>query len=388
MLLLSAYFVLRLAMGGTWIDAALGGLLAGFGIGIKPSSSLFLVGVALCLAWARRWRAQAFFAVALAPSLLMLALWKWRGYGYLPVLHRSGTGARRLAAGTDTPGFPLSGIDLHRYVNFDWHHLGVQLDALREHFWSGRLIQWLAVAGLIGLARASRPAALLFGGWFFAFVVAKGTFPSASIDDSSLLRIMIPSIPGFLVLLASVPLLIPGLPQRLRSQPVRRWGTTRLHWSLVGVLLVVFVVAPAALTATARRLTPTGTVAYTVVGSMPVPVDATWTLRAHVDNGGRVYFTWRELHPAGGRVFYRVYRNREPSRPNCTNAAGTGAYTCTIPGVNFNSTLQGAQYDRPGPGRWTYRVGLAANWLNNPSLGDVYLLSAPLTVRIPPRRHR
>jgi hypothetical protein len=385
MLIISAYFVLRAARGGTWIDAALGGIFAGFGIGIKPSSSLVLVGIALCLIWARRWRTGAYFALAFAPSLLMLALWKWRGYGYLPVL-RNAAETRRLAAGVGATALPMSSIDVHRYLNIDWHHLGLQLDLLREHFWSGRIIEWLVVAGVIGLFRASRPAGLLFGGWFLAFVFVKGGYPQASINDSSLLRIMIPSIPAFIVLLASIPLLVPGVPQRLKPDPRRKWGTPKLHWSLVGATLAVFVLAPAAFTATAHRLTQTSTVAYTVVGNMPVPVDTSWKLHSTVYKG-RILITWRELRPAGGRVFFRVYKAPASSLPSCADAGGSGAYTCEVAGNNFNSTLQGAQYDAPGPGSWTYRVGLAANWENNPALGDVYLLSAPLTVRIPALRH-
>ena len=36
--------------------------------------------------------------------------------------------------------------------------------------------------------------------------------------------------------------------------------------------------------------------------------------------------------------------------------------------------------DRPPPGRWTYRVALAANWLDDPTRGDLLLVSNPVTV--------
>jgi hypothetical protein len=38
--------------------------------------------------------------------------------------------------------------------------------------------------------------------------------------------------------------------------------------------------------------------------------------------------------------------------------------------------------DRPGPGHWTYRVGVAANWLNDPTLGDIYVVSQPVSVTV------
>ena len=39
--------------------------------------------------------------------------------------------------------------------------------------------------------------------------------------------------------------------------------------------------------------------------------------------------------------------------------------------------------DQPGPGPWTYRVGVGANWLDDPQMGDVFLLSYPVTVTVP-----
>ena len=47
------------------------------------------------------------------------------------------------------------------------------------------------------------------------------------------------------------------------------------------------------------------------------------------------------------------------------------------------SAIAGLRYiDRPPPGRWTYRVGLTANWVNDPSLGDLVLVSTPVTVTV------
>jgi hypothetical protein len=38
--------------------------------------------------------------------------------------------------------------------------------------------------------------------------------------------------------------------------------------------------------------------------------------------------------------------------------------------------------DRPGAGSWTYRIGIAANWLNDEQYGDVYLVSVPITANL------
>jgi hypothetical protein len=37
---------------------------------------------------------------------------------------------------------------------------------------------------------------------------------------------------------------------------------------------------------------------------------------------------------------------------------------------------------QPGRGVWTYRVGVAANYLNDESLGDVFLVSRAVTVAV------
>jgi hypothetical protein len=46
------------------------------------------------------------------------------------------------------------------------------------------------------------------------------------------------------------------------------------------------------------------------------------------------------------------------------------------------AVVRAASYiDNPGDGPWTYRVGLLANWHDDPKLGDVLLISTAVTVR-------
>src|SRR5215218_8296227 len=73
-LLVAGVLVLRAIDDARWLDGAAAGVAAGFAIGIKPSNALFLAAPA------------AGFAVALAPCLLTLALWKYRGLGHVPLL--------------------------------------------------------------------------------------------------------------------------------------------------------------------------------------------------------------------------------------------------------------------------------------------------------------
>ena len=58
------------------------GLAAGYSIAIKPSNSIFLVAPLLLFLVEKR-RALLTFAAGLAPALLTLAIWKYRGLGEL-----------------------------------------------------------------------------------------------------------------------------------------------------------------------------------------------------------------------------------------------------------------------------------------------------------------
>jgi hypothetical protein len=40
----------------------------------------------------------------------------------------------------------------------------------------------------------------------------------------------------------------------------------------------------------------------------------------------------------------------------------------------------GSFTDKPGKGHWFYRIAIAANWLDDPAYGDVYLVSSPVRV--------
>ncbi|MHB8469194.1 MAG: hypothetical protein ACYDCH_05500, partial [Gaiellaceae bacterium] len=136
------------------LDALAAGAAAGAAIGIKPSASLFLLGPALALVATRRSAHIAVFAVAIVPALATLTLWKYRGYGHLPIFSSGAQAPVLLAAAAP----PLASVFSH-YGSLDWSHLSHEFDLLREHFWSGRVIQWSVVAGLIGLARRSGRAA-------------------------------------------------------------------------------------------------------------------------------------------------------------------------------------------------------------------------------------
>jgi hypothetical protein len=109
---------------------------------------------------------------------------------------------------------------------------------------------------------------------------------------------------------------------------------------------------------------------------MPIPANIDFGLDATV-RGGTVTLRWRGGQPAGGPVFFRVWRARRDAF-RCT--VGTGGKLCNVslPEVGVSRTAEFR--DHPAAGHWVYRVAIAANWLNDPAYGDPYLVSRPLVV--------
>ena len=86
---------------------------------------------------------------------------------------------------------------------------------LREYFWSHRFLQWLPVAGVIAVARRSIPFALLLGGWLGGYVAFRASRTDVGFDDGEFFRVLLPGLPGYFLLAAAVPLLVPTLAARL-----------------------------------------------------------------------------------------------------------------------------------------------------------------------------
>jgi hypothetical protein len=379
--LVSAYFCTRVLFTEhpRLLDALAAGVAAGAAIGIKPATALFLLGPALAFAYRRRVSSMAMFAAGLAPALLALAVWKQRGLGGIPAFGNS-YAAHRLAAGI-TGGQPIAGIDFGRYLRLNWSHLGNNLDLLREHFWSGRVLQWLVIAGIVGIARQSRTALLLVGGWFAAFVLVKGSYVSASIEDGSVFRIMMPAFPAFILGLASIPLLLPHAPQRLRPwAPGFREFKPRTRLTFVAVAILVSSIVPLAAFAAARKSGGPANVAQLGEGAPAIPVDVDLGLTAQARRDGRVALRWVEQKPPGGPVFYRVWRGPASGGDGVTCQAGGAARACILALPEIGATRSGAYIDKPGKGRWLYRIAVAANWLDDPAYGDPYLVSSPVRV--------
>jgi hypothetical protein len=370
-LLVSAYFCLRAIDSGGWQPAVAAGLAAGWSIAIKPSNTIFLVAPALLLIVERR-RALPMFVAGLLPAALTLAIWKFRGLG-------------QLAAAPAAPVQLASGfgslIDrIHSPSLNSWAHLRQVLDALREHFWVARVMEWLPVAGTIALLARSRRAFLLVGSWFTVFLLAKGTYIPASIDDASFFRILMPAFPAFLLLTAAVVLLVPGVRARpARPAPILSGRKLSI---VLAVAVLVFAALPLGVIAATPRLHDEGRQAVRLADSL-VPVVPAVGLTA-TTQGGVVHLKWRPRPTRAASVFYRVLRAKGAGGGAlCAGRLRNSSDNCQLYVDEVGTVRTPAFDDRPGPGSWSYRIGVAANWLNDPSLGDVYYVSAPVSAPIP-----
>jgi hypothetical protein len=392
--LCSAYFALRAMDEDRTVDAVLAGLLAGFALGIKPANAPFLAAPLCGLLISRRLRGTAAFGAALLPALVTLAIWKQRGLGQLPLLHSSmgSSGLGELA----TVMLPVALVNpLARYVPLDWHQLHNNLLGIREVFWSQHLVEYLPIAGTIAIARRSIAKAAFFAVWLAGFVVVKGSSSLASIDSASFWRLLMPAWPAYLMMVVSLPLLVPGVGPRLAARFPAAAG--RLGWRspLLGIGVVLLVLVPL-LAVSFLPLLSRPTELRIRSANLLVPVSSAFRLEAE-RSPGAVTLRWRRVGGGGAHVFYRVFRVRlgkelVPDRPwfvsrgqgiSCPPGRPQGALDCAL-GMDLIGTASGFSFvDHPPPGRWWYRVGESANWLDDPTQGDVLLLSTAAGVRTP-----
>lgn len=199
--------------------AALAGLVAGAAVAVEPHSLLFLGGAAGAYVAARSIPEAGLFALALAPALLAVVLWK----------------ARAL----DGPD-PLSFGPVH------WSLFTDNMAGLREYFWSQRLLQWLPLAGAIAVARRSVPLALLLGGWMLSFGVVEGSQPAAGLDGGGIFRVLLPALPAYVLLAAAIPLLVPTLAVRLGTRLDPLSPSHRPGWNALAIAAVLLAVVPLA----------------------------------------------------------------------------------------------------------------------------------------------
>src|SRR5262249_32546106 len=152
------------------------------------------------------------FGIGLVPAIVALALWKYRGFGYVPAFHSSYQ-ETRVAFGSHTILYPYD-----HYVHINWHQLHINQEQLAEFFFSLRVLEFLPLAGAIAVARRSWKLAIFLSLWFWGFVVLKGSADVASVENGSFFRLLLPAVPALILMLAALPLLIPRVGPRLAER--------------------------------------------------------------------------------------------------------------------------------------------------------------------------
>ncbi len=256
------------------------------------------------------------------------------------------------------------------------------MSGLREFTWSARVLQFLPLAGALAVARRSIAASGLLLGWLLGYVVVKSAADVATVESGSYWRLIMPALPAFVLLSASVPLLVPTfldrMGPRLAPLPGRRPGR-RSTIAVVAFLAVVPIVAIllSDLALVTRQATPPRAyiVPELVVNEIGVPVDgAVIALDVRRVADANV-LTWSDS-TGRARTFYRVYRG--------SLSKGFSEMTCEPRGVRCDfraetlvTTRNQTYVDRNPPPDAIYRVGVAANWLDDESRGDVFAISPP-----------
>jgi hypothetical protein len=378
--LVSVAFTVRAFRAFAYREAVLAGTFAGVALAFKPANALFVAGPVVALALARRWTHLPLFLVSLAPALLALTIWKSRGLGEVPLFAQGE--ATRLAAGLGDPVMVSATSWLDRTVHLDLDTWRENMSNLREFTWSARVLQFLPLAGAIAVARRSVPAAGLFLTWLLGYVVVKGAADVATVESGSFWRLVMPALPAFVLLAASVPLLVPTFADRmglrLAPDPGRR---PRLYptGAVVAFLAVVPIVV--LLQASQFHVQQGPGVAYVipelVVDEIGVPADQgviSLTVR-RVGNANVLHWTDSTTR---ARTFYRVYRAslaRGFSDMVCENR---GVDRCDLRAETLVTTRDHSYVDRDPPADAVYRVGVAANWLDDDTRGDVFAISPPV----------
>ncbi len=352
--LVAAYFALTSIDTADPVHAALGGLFAGFAIALDPGNVLFLAAPAVGYALARRWPAALVFGVALLPALATVTLWQYRGLGHVPHIHAQ--------------------VDLH------------QLESLRvgfrDVFYSDRLVEVPFVAGAIALGRRSWIKSAFVSAWFLSYVLVRGSAAGTTVGSGSWFAAFMPAFPAFLIAFCSLLLLVPRLGQRLAAAPAMH-DPRRLDWRdrrivAVGIALALLPIVVVA----ALPVQKTPSLVTYPDDRVLVPVDDALLPQA---SGGQaaVQLTWPRMQPDGAASFYTILRSPGNGSGGITCDTGSGAARCVLvmqrlAGSTVNSYLDSDPVVPPG--RWTYRIGLSANWHADVNAGGLLAVSPPVDV--------
>jgi hypothetical protein len=164
---------------------------------------------------------------------------------------------------------------------------------------------------------------------------------------------------------------------RLEPVPGRRPGrrTTAAFVAVVGTLPIVVLLALPQLRATPNPSPPPNVVAdIVVVDFIAVPADDdVVSLRVRRQGNANV-LTWTDS-TTRARTFYKVYR-ASSSFPDLV-CEPRGGDQCQLRAETLDTVRDRRYVDPNPPPDATYRIGVAANWLDDETRGDVFAVSPP-----------
>jgi hypothetical protein len=354
--LVAAYLALTSVDTADRVHAGLAGLVTGFAIAFNPANALFLAAPFIAYALARRWSTALAFALAVLPALATITLWQYRALGHVPHI-----------------SVPLD-PDRLRALRLDF----------RDVFYSDRLVEIGFIAGVIGVARRSWVKSAFVGAWFLPYVLVRGSSTATSIGTGTWFPAFMPAFPAFVIACCSLLLLVPRRGHRLANTPAAgrfpslEWRDRRVV--ATAILLAAFpLVVVGALPVQESRIF----VVSPGDGAL-VPVDKAFQPRG----GGRpqaASLTWPARTPDGAASFYVVFRSPANGSEGLV-CHRHGATVCTL-AMRRLGTATDVYYSDASPavpsGRWTYRIGVAANADADPNAGGLTVLSPPVVVTVP-----
>jgi 4-amino-4-deoxy-L-arabinose transferase-like glycosyltransferase len=197
--LAAAYFTLRALEGGAAPAVAASVAAAAAGSAFAPRAALVAVAPVVALALGGKRRHALVAAIALLALLSCVAV--------------------AVSAGWLSPPFGELSIATPRGA----------LASLRENFWSGRVLEWLAIAGIVGVLRTRLLVGVIVTLAFLAafLSIARGENPAAG--NLALLRDLEPAWFAVTLLISSIPLLVPGRGARTPAAETWRGFWNRLN---------------------------------------------------------------------------------------------------------------------------------------------------------------
>ena len=324
--------------------------------------------VVLFAAALRRPRSRSPARPALAPALLtLIALEVESGLGHLP--HH--LGVRRDARGG---GRPESRSSTSNYVPLDFHHLKHEFRDFQEVFWSIRLLELLAVAGIAGAIGARRRRALFLATWFAAFLLVKGSSSLSELASTSYFRYVEPGLPAFVLLIPAIalPLARPRPQAVVASRRSESWQPRRspalATTAVVGLvpLLIVAALPPSRTRPVVRA--PNATEAP--IASASTPTQQAGRRRR------RVALAAAERPAADARSATRSFARADGD--GCDRAPRKAPSSASSTWSALPRRPSARMSTGPPAGRYVYRIGVVGDYGDTPDSRDLMLLSKPL----------